>query len=64
MKYNSSVCTGKEPYSEILEREAFYFIMNGLYKDIKEVVEFDLWYQNVLATELIIDNDNLIPVKA
>ncbi|EAS07421.1 hypothetical protein TTHERM_00571570 (macronuclear) [Tetrahymena thermophila SB210] len=63
IQFTSSICTGKQAYSEMLEREAFYFIMNGLYKDIKNTIEFEDWYVSVLSTELIIDDDNLIPLK-
>jgi len=38
--------------------------MNGLYKDIKNSIDFEAWFENVLATELIINNDCLIPLKA
>lgn len=63
LKYTSTICTGKGVYSEILEREAFYFIMNGLYKEIKNIFEFEDWYVSILSTELIIDDDTLIPLK-
>lgn len=62
-KFTSSVCTGKGLYSEMLEREAFYFIMNGMFKEIKNAIEFEDWFHSVLSTELIIDDNVLVPLK-
>lgn len=56
IEYNSSSCTGNESFHQILGREAFYFIMSGLYKDVKNIVEFEVWYENILSKELALDN--------
>ena len=56
-KFQHSAAGSNTTMFELLHREAFYFLVNGLYKQIKNNIEFDSWYTSILRKELLTQTD-------
>ncbi|KRX04024.1 hypothetical protein PPERSA_12471 [Pseudocohnilembus persalinus] len=62
-QFSGSILTGNTPFEAILQREAFYFIVFGLFNQIKNSLEFETWYESVLSSELQQEDPKLNPLK-
>lgn len=44
-------------YIEILKREAFYFVIHGLFRELKNDINFEKWFEDQLKHELNLQNE-------